>query len=60
MDYSEDNILVFSQYEEVHAEQLQRLLNDQILKGLENTCTVAVKFTFGLLYVFFDPFLFSL
>lgn len=33
-------IFVASQYEEVNAEQLQRLLNDQILKGLESTCVV--------------------
>lgn len=40
-DYSEHHIFVSSQYEEVDAEQLQRLLNHQILKGLENTWSVA-------------------
>lgn len=40
-------MLISFQYEEVNADQLQKLLNDQILKGLENRYKVLYLYSLG-------------
>lgn len=55
-------MLISFQYEEVNADQLQKLLNDQILKGLENRYKVLYLYSLGqtVIYSWFIFFFFHL